>query len=149
MASKERKDRTQIMFVDDEPGVRRAFARAMRPSGLDVHLADGASTALELARGHDFPVVVTDLRMPEVDGMALIEKLEQVTPRTTYVILTGAPEMLPKEISDERITEVVEKPWDKERLASAIDRALAQHRGHNTYREASNRPAADDAGDED
>lgn len=126
--------KTTIMFVDDEASVRRAFARQMHRSGYDVDLAEDAEEALELARSRDYPLVVTDLRMPGTDGIGLIEQMQELSPGTTYVVVTGAPEMLPDaRVVDAPIAEVIEKPWDRERLVQAISSALTQVRGHRTY----------------
>ncbi|MDH5676291.1 MAG: response regulator [Myxococcales bacterium] len=146
---------SKVLFVDDEPRVRQAFARQMRKRGLDVQLASDGEQALELAEHGEYPVVVTDVRMPRVDGLNLIDRLRKVRPQTTFVIVTGAPDSVPKDKAADPIVEsVITKPWDREEMMSTVERALTKVRGHAVYLSAppaeapSERRDADDADDQ-
>lgn len=124
------------MFVDDEAGIRRSFAREMRGGSLQVHLASGVEEAITLARRQHYAVVVTDLRMPEGGGVELIERLRNLSPGTQYVVVTGAPELIPAvQAVKAPITEVIRKPWDRDALADAVARALQAYRGAQVYAE--------------
>lgn len=112
---------TAILFVDDEPEARRAFARAMGARGFDVDVAGSAREALERAQSRHYALVASDLNMPEVNGLRLIEQLWKLQPETTYMIVTGIQELrLPHSPAAEHIASVVTKPWDADDLAQCI-----------------------------
>jgi EAL domain-containing protein (putative c-di-GMP-specific phosphodiesterase class I)/PleD family two-component response regulator len=112
---------TPILFVDDEPEARRAFARAMSSRGFDVDLASCAKEALERASQRRYALVASDLNMPEMNGLRLIEQLWTREPETTYMIVTGVRELrLPHSPAAEHISSVVTKPWDADDLAQCI-----------------------------
>lgn len=116
---------TRVLYVDDEPAARRAFARVMSARGFDVQLASSGLAALRKAQQTYFPVVVTDLRMPGMDGLALIEQLQGIQQRTAFIVLTGVPEvdLRRDHRMDAVISSIVSKPWDDDELAGIIRRA--------------------------
>jgi diguanylate cyclase (GGDEF)-like protein len=117
--------RPRVLFVDDEADVRRAFERTLRSRGFQVTLAASGSEALRLAQAQPFPVVVTDLRMPGLDGIALIERIAAISPNTSFVVVTGMPEVdLRRDHgAAQNVTALVPKPWKDDELASIIERA--------------------------
>lgn len=118
-----------ILFVDDDASMRRTFARAIAPYGYDVELASSGQEALRMAQDRVYAVVVTDLRMPGIDGMALIELLGMMRPGTAFVILTGLPELdLPKaQAGEQSIVSVLGKPWDETEMLETLERAIELH----------------------
>jgi len=122
-ASEASPSRTKLLFVDDDPSVTRAFALTMvhRPE-FDVVVAHSAAEALALAEEARFPVVATDLFMPEADGLDLIRAWRVNEPDTVFVLVTGAPRIdlkLDAEV-DAVITAIVPKPWDDDALVSVL-----------------------------
>ena len=134
--NKQEDEPSAIMFVDDEAGIRRSFAREMHESRLEIQLASGVEEAMALAEAKHYPVVVTDLHMPDGGGVRLIEQLRSLSPNTRYVVVTGAPELIPEaEAVTPHATEVIQKPWSRDALADAIARALSAYRGQKVYAE--------------
>ncbi len=117
----------RVLFVDDEHLIRRAFTRAMAHRGFGVDLAEDGAEALELAREHRYAVVVTDLVMPQMDGLTLIDEFSSVQPEAAFVIVTGVPHRLPS-VPNRSVTDVIVKPWDNQALASSLRRAMERHR---------------------
>ena len=117
--------KTKILFVDDERSIRDWFARFASRRGYDVHLADSGYKALELARKHVFSVVVTDLNMPGLDGLTLIERLRSIQEHAQYLIITGGDVSPP---SDASVLDVLEKPLDLELLQNSLSKAVEVHR---------------------
>lgn len=116
---------TPILFVDDEPEARRAFARAMSVRGFDVDVAGDAAQAMLQATARRYALIATDLNLPEVDGLALVEQLYGVQPETPCILVTGVRELqLPCSPGAERISSVVSKPWDPDELAQRIWRSV-------------------------
>lgn len=117
--------RLPILFVDDEAPVRRAFERTMRQRGFTVTTAASGPEALRAVQLQQYPVVVTDLRMPGLDGVALIERIVSIYPDTSFVVVTGVPEVdLRRDHGTHHgITAIVPKPWNDDELASIVERA--------------------------
>jgi diguanylate cyclase (GGDEF)-like protein len=115
---------SRLLVVDDDPLIGRAVARALAPRGFDVAIAQSALEAVTLFHQINFPVVVTDLKMPGGDGLALIEELRVVSPNTSFVLLTGSAVVgKGKRGGDQSIVSVVPKPWDAEELYTAVSHA--------------------------
>ena len=122
-----------ILFVDDDPEARRAFGREMATRGFEVDLAADATEALELATRREYASIATDLNMPGINGLRLIERLRELQPNTTYILVTGVRDLhLPRSLSAECITSVVTKPWDAEELAQCIWHAVQLRRERET-----------------
>lgn len=117
---------TPILFVDDEPEARRAFARAMSVRGFHVDLAADAAEAVMQATEHRYALIATDLNLPQVDGLRLVEQLQSVQPETPCILVTGVRELrLPCCAGAERISSIVSKPWDPDELAQRIWRSVS------------------------
>lgn len=120
----------RVLFVDDERLVQRAFARGMRRRGLDVTTASSGREALELAEGDCFDVLVTDLSMPDMDGISLIEQLVQRGFELGFVVATGHGELYVRgeyALTDLEV-HVVDKPWNDVELVALIERLAAEQR---------------------
>ena len=65
-------ERKQILVVDDELNLRRVLRAQLERDGYDVHTAEDGDQALSLLREHHIDLVITDLRMPKIDGMELL-----------------------------------------------------------------------------
>jgi EAL domain-containing protein (putative c-di-GMP-specific phosphodiesterase class I)/DNA-binding response OmpR family regulator len=120
---------TPILFVDDEPLARRAFARAMRARGFDVDCAGDAARAVEHASERSYALIACDLNMPLVNGLRAIEQLSALQPDAAYMLVTGVTELcLPRSPDADRVSSVVFKPWDADALAQSIWRGIELRR---------------------
>jgi two-component system, response regulator FlrC len=79
----------QVMVVDDEPLVRKSLAFALQRSGAEVVTAADGQEALAKFRELRSPVVFADVRMPGMDGLALLRSVKRVAPETAVVLVTG------------------------------------------------------------
>jgi diguanylate cyclase (GGDEF)-like protein len=79
----------RILIVDDSPVVRAAVAEHLRESGYEVEEAGNGVEALRLLEASEFDVVITDLRMPELDGFGVLETVKARGLSTEVIILTG------------------------------------------------------------
>jgi len=80
---------TRILVVDDEALIRKSFCRALRDEGFVVESAANGEEALEKFGAGQFDLVITDLRMPGIDGMALLREVKKRKPTVEVVVLTG------------------------------------------------------------
>jgi len=116
----------KIMVIDDEEGIRSLLDTLLTRKGYDVVLADGGRKGLELFRRERPDVVVLDLKMPEMDGVAVLQQIRNLNPVQPVIILTGAG--LPE--AEERlrafgVSEYVEKEFSLHRLGDALKRVVA------------------------
>ena len=130
----------RILFVDDDPVSRRAFARAMRKSGFIVDLAQDGDEAWELATHFPYAVIATDLRMPGMDGMMLIDQLKELQPDPVCLLVTGCKQLEWYSESAESGVDVIQKPWNGDQLAEALRQAIKEYRSRSTLL-SSERPA--------
>jgi HD-like signal output (HDOD) protein/ActR/RegA family two-component response regulator len=121
--------RRRILFVDDEQMILTGLRHGLRKQVARwdmVFAATGASALAELAAA-DFDVIVSDMRMPQMDGVTLLETVRRLHPLTARTILTGYAE--PDAISSVFVVAhlVLEKPCSLPALVVAIERAGALH----------------------
>lgn len=117
--------RGEVMFVDDEEGVRASWERYFRERGLRTTTAPDGATAIDRLSHHPVDVVVSDMRMPGKDGIELQEWLHERQPDTRFIMLTGyGDRRLEWKTRELGAVEYLEKPVAPDVLAHAIDRAL-------------------------
>ncbi|MEM8783357.1 MAG: response regulator [Planctomycetota bacterium] len=123
--------RLRILFVDDEPAILRSLRRSLRGQrdAWDMHFAEGGDAGLGLLReakqrGEHFDVVVTDMRMPGMDGGALLREVQASFPEAVRFVLSGysEQEMTIKLVNTAH--QYLSKPCDAATLTAAVDRAL-------------------------
>jgi CheY-like chemotaxis protein len=114
-----------VLVVDDEPAVRSLVRRMLESAGYSVHEAgDGLQAIAVLSETGPFDLVVTDLRMPNVDGWSLATYLVNQTPRIPVVIISGYDDELADIAS---LGPVLAKPFEAHQLISCVRQALARH----------------------
>ena len=116
----------RLLYVDDEAPMRVAFARALAPRGYRVDVAGSGEEALRMAAAASYPVVVTDLAMPGLDGVDLIRQLQKKHPSMVFVILTGRADIsVPTDTQLLRsISSIVTKPMDVDEIVDALRRSV-------------------------
>jgi len=78
-----------VLVVDDEEHTRLGYAEVLRIDGYDVDVAENGAEGLKRAERKEYQVIVTDLRMPEMDGMTFIEKLRNFDPEARVIVITA------------------------------------------------------------
>jgi CheY-like chemotaxis protein len=81
----------RILVVDDSAGLREIISIGLRANGYEVSQAPDGRRALDLQREQPYEVIVTDLFMPEMDGIETIQTLRQEFPGTAIVAISGVP----------------------------------------------------------
>ena len=82
-------EKLKILVLDDEENTRKSLSTFLRMNGYDVETADRPSRALGILEDGDFQVLLTDVRMPEMDGILLSEKAKEISPNLTILIMTA------------------------------------------------------------
>ncbi len=114
----------QILVADDEPNLRRVLRAQLERDGWEVHTAEDGDDAWRAMQDHHIDVVISDLRMPGLDGMALLERMVRDFPDVPVIMITAhgtvdtAVEALKLGAFD-----YVTKPFDRDELKNVIDKA--------------------------
>lgn len=81
--------KTNILIVDDERAIRDSLSMVLEEEGYGTATASDGREALELLKCNDYDIMITDLKMPEMDGMTLIRHSQQICPQTALIIITA------------------------------------------------------------
>src|SRR5271163_516785 len=118
-------EKKQVLIVDDEPNLRKILSAQLSRDGYDVLTAEDGGQGLLLLREHHIDLVITDLKMPKVDGMTLLKKALEEEPELPVVLITAhgtidtAVEALKTGAFD-----FVTKPFDKDEVRQIVAKAL-------------------------
>lgn len=120
---------SSILVVEDKDSLRRMLADALAAKGHEVEVARNGNSAIEKAKESRFDLVLTDLRLPELDGLQVLEAVKENDPETQVIVMTAygtvetAVEAMRKGAYD-----FLTKPFDPDHLNVLIDRALENRR---------------------
>lgn len=81
----------QVLVLDDEPVVRKGIQRALENRGMSVRLASRGQEALDLMKHHAFDLVLLDIHLPDMDGVAVLKNIRATAPETPVIMITGYP----------------------------------------------------------
>src|ERR1017187_5896099 len=112
----------RILFVDDEPSLLEGLRRMLRPQRArwDVMFANGGEAALRMLEAHPCDVVVTDMRMPGMDGAQLLEQVRDRFPGVVRIVLSGYCEMESTLRAVPVAHQFLQKPCDSASLLQSI-----------------------------
>ena len=82
-----------LLLVDDEPGILSSLRRLLRPAGYKIHTAESGMAGLEILEHETIDLVISDMRMPEMDGAKFLEQVRNRWPAVTRILLTGYADM--------------------------------------------------------
>jgi response regulator RpfG family c-di-GMP phosphodiesterase len=119
-----------ILCVDDEPQILQGLTLHLRRN-YQVVTAEGGAAALQIvAAGSPPAVVVSDMRMPGMDGAALLKRMLQLHPETTRILLTGEPsrDSAAAAVNEGQIFRFLTKPCAPDELRAAVEAGVIQHR---------------------
>jgi response regulator RpfG family c-di-GMP phosphodiesterase len=118
----------RILMVDDEKNILEAYVRNLHEQ-FDITKALSGAEALAALETTSFPVIVSDYKMPEMDGVELLEQVRERSPDTVQIMLTGQADMqaIVDLINRGKIFRFLTKPCSSETLASNICDALRQY----------------------
>lgn len=121
---------TTLLFVDDEPGILSALRRLFRPHGYRILIAEGGEQGLALLAENTVDLVVSDMRMPVMDGAAFLKQVRARWPGITRILLTGYADITStvSAINDGEIYRYIAKPWDDNEIVSIVREAIERRR---------------------
>jgi FixJ family two-component response regulator len=122
------KDR--VLFVDDEPNVLDGIRRQLR-NRVDIETANSAAAGLDIIKAQGpFAVVVSDMRMPDMDGARFLARVNEIAPHTVRMILSGQADLESTiaAVNDGRVFRFLLKPCNSETLFDVIKNGIEQYR---------------------
>ena len=116
----------RIMIVDDEENISRALRRALAASNMEIELFSVPHEALRRAQTANFDLVISDYRMPAIDGIQLLATMKQLQPDAMRIIISGHADLegLIGAVNAAQIFRFISKPWNDPDLALCVRQAL-------------------------
>jgi len=120
----------KILIIDDEPEIRQQLAFVLEDEGYEAHTAGTGLEGLKNVESQNFDIVITDLRLPDLDGMEIVSRVKDIRPETIVVMITGhssienaveairagADDYVPKPINGDEILMKLEKAIEVRRI---------------------------------
>jgi response regulator RpfG family c-di-GMP phosphodiesterase len=120
----------RVLFVDDEPSILSALRRLFRAEGYDIRVANSGREGLEMLEQQPVDLVVSDMRMPEMDGAQFLEQVCQRWPDAKRLLLTGYADVTSTvaAINRGQIWRYIAKPWNDDEIRLTVRQALEDRR---------------------
>lgn len=115
-----------LLFVDDEQNILSSLKRLFRPLGYTIHTANNGTEGLSVLEKEFVDIVISDMRMPEMDGAQFLEQVAVRWPNTVRILLTGYADIASTiaAVNKGGIWKYVSKPWDDNDLKQSVHNAL-------------------------
>jgi len=111
----------KILVVDDEEIVRLSCLRTLMPHGCEVETANDGYEALAILRDRSFDIIITDFKMPDMDGIEFIDMLRQTAPSARLLLVTGYATDEVREQAEAMGASYLAKPFSPQELCDAIE----------------------------
>ena len=121
--------KTQVLILDDEPIVWKRLKPALEKAGYEVEAFTQSINAMRRVQEKEFDIVVTDLKMEGIDGMAFMTEVKKRSPRTEVIVITGFATMeTAKESFQKGVFDFLAKPFKRGELLEIVKKAEAKVR---------------------
>ncbi len=130
---------SKLLLVDDEEGIRKVLSLSLQSDGYDVKTAESGQQALKLFQKEFFPIVMTDIKMPGLDGLEVLKLIKEMNPDTQVIVFTGHGDM-ESAIQSLQLgaSDFITKPVGDQVLAVALKRAEERLETKRLLREYTN-----------
>ncbi|MDE3735827.1 EAL domain-containing protein [Pseudomonas resinovorans] len=118
-----------LLLLDDEENILRALTRVLRRDGYQIFTATRAQDAFAHLAKHDIQVILSDQRMPEMNGTEFLSRVKDLYPDTIRIVLSGYTDLksVTDAINQGAIYKFLTKPWDDDQLRAVIAQAFLHH----------------------
>ena len=116
----------RILLAEDEEAMRTYLARALQNAGYDVVAVDRGTAALPLLYDQQFDLLLSDIVMPEMDGIELAQRCAEISPKTKVMFITGFAAVTLKASREAPQAKVLSKPFHLRDLVLEVERIFGQ-----------------------
>ena len=118
-----------LLIVDDEPNVIKSVKRLLFETDYKILTAESGEKGLTMFEGNEIDLVISDYRMPGMNGVEFLREVRERYPDTIRLILSGYADVaaVVEAINDGQVYKFISKPWNDQELLTTIMRALDQH----------------------
>ncbi len=114
------------MVVDDEKIMRDLLCRSLRPTGCQVIIAEDGLSGLDKLEGNNIDVLISDIRMPKMDGITFVREALKRQPGLAALLVTGYSDTLTrKEAQEMGVADVIIKPFKNVEIIHSLRKALS------------------------
>ena len=114
----------RILLAEDEEAMRTYLTRALEKSGYAVDSVDCGTAALPLLESDDYDLLLSDIVMPEMDGIELAQRCAEISPETKVMFITGFAAVTLKASREQPHAKVLSKPFHLRDLVLEVERVL-------------------------
>ncbi len=127
--------RKTLLVVDDETKVLSSVKRVLRKENWNLLFANSGLQGLEILENYDIDVVISDIRMPDMDGLEFLKRVRADFPNTGRIAFTGYAddEVLSRVFSEADVYMLIPKPWDNNEIKSIINEAFIRQENRVSY----------------
>lgn len=122
-------ERPRILVVDDEKIICELIGRTLKRNNYDVEIARNGKTAIEKIKEDKFDILITDVRMPKINGMEVLREIKEANPFIEVIVITGYPTV---ELAVEAIKigayDFITKPFDIDKVQLMVNKCLEKQR---------------------
>ena len=112
----------RILLAEDDQSMRTYLTRALENAGYEVYAVDRGTTALPLLEDGEFDLLLSDIVMPEMDGIELAQRCAEVSPRTKVMFITGFAAVSLRSNREAPQAKVLSKPFHLKDLVLEVER---------------------------
>jgi response regulator RpfG family c-di-GMP phosphodiesterase len=118
----------KLLFVDDEANILSSLKRMFRPLGYRIFTAESGAEGLAIMEQENIDLVISDMRMPEMDGAEFLHQVTQRWPETMRILLTGYADLTSTiaAVNKGKIYSYISKPWEENDITLQVRHALQQ-----------------------
>ncbi len=121
----EMSNKPRLLLLDDEPIVGKRLKPALTKMGLEVECFEKPLEALRRIQEQEFDIVVTDIRMEDMDGLEVLERVKQKSAATKVIMITGYAMMsTAREAMEKGAFDFIAKPFEPDELRAVVEKAV-------------------------
>ncbi len=127
---------SKLLLIDDEEGIRKVFSISLKSDGYDVATAASGQQGIDLFQQEFFPIVLTDIKMPGMDGIEVLRRIKEINPEAEVIVITGhgdmesaiqslhlgASDFLTKPISDQLLSIALKRAEERLRTKKTLNK---------------------------
>lgn len=122
-------EKARIIIIDDDPSIRKVLTEILEDEGYVVESVDTAKKAIEKSKRKFYNLALVDIRLPDMDGIELLTKMKDATPKMRKIIITGYPTLQNAvEAVNRGADAYILKPFDMKEVLKTIEQQLEKQR---------------------